>query len=179
MHSPYPSNLLCSRTFFEWTVKFPFRYLQQFQDLYTEEGRKSVKIFTYIPGQQQVQLAAATSQQQTLSNDTQTSTTTVVPAAANQVKQEQTQGKVAIPMASAPNTVTVIQSNNLAMPSHTSLPGNTTVSQVPVLQSSNLSNVRTYGQKLAMFQQRGTVVGTVSSGNAVPLSGSTKISTTG
>ncbi|XP_046852925.1 transcription factor SPT20 homolog isoform X2 [Xenia sp. Carnegie-2017] len=34
------------------------RYLQQFQDLYTEEGRKSVKISSYIPTQQQAMIQA-------------------------------------------------------------------------------------------------------------------------
>ena len=111
------------------------RYLQQFQDLYTEERHKSVKICTYI------------------------------------------QTKVAIPMPAGSNTVTVLQNNNLAIASHTTLPGSTTVTQVPVVQ--NLSSVRTYGQKLAMFQQRGTVVGSVSSGTGVPLSAATKISTAG
>ena len=36
----------------------PHRYLQQFQDLYTEEGRKSVKISSYIPTQQQAMIQA-------------------------------------------------------------------------------------------------------------------------
>lgn len=155
------------------------KYLQQFQDLYTEEGRKSVKICTYIPGQHQVALAAAAANQQashTPNNTNQTSTSTVVPVSANPNVQEQTQAKVGIPLPTATNTVTVIQSNNLGIASHTTLPGNTAVSQVPVVQSCNL---RTYGQKLAMFQQRGTVVGTVSSGTGVPLSGTTKISTAG
>ena len=155
------------------------RYLQQFQDLYTEEGRKSVKICTYIPGQHQVAMAAAAANQlasQASNNTTQTSNATV---SANANIQDQKQAKVAIPLPTATNTVTVIQSSNLAMASHTTLPGNSTVSQVPVVQSHNLSNVRTYGQKLAMFQQRGTVVGTVSSGTGVPLSGTTKISTAG
>ena len=163
---------------------FLLRYLQQFQDLYTEEGRKSVKIFTYIPGQQQVQLAAAANQlssQTPSNNSSQTSTVASgVPASTNQNKQEQKPtGKVAIPMPNASNTVTVIQGNNLAMASHTSVTGNTSVSQVPVVQGCNLSNVRTYGQKLAMFQQRGTVVGTVSSSAAAPLTGTTKLSTAG
>lgn len=158
------------------------RYLQQFQDLYTEEGRKSVKICTYIPGQHQVAMAAAAANQlasQAPNNTTQTSTATVVPVSGNPNVHEQKQAKVAISLPTAANTVTVIQGNNLAMASHTTLPGNSTVSQVPVVQSCNLSNVRTYGQKLAMFQQRGTVVGTVSSGTGVPLSGTTKISTAG
>lgn len=155
------------------------KYLQQFQDLYTEEGRKSVKICTYIPGQHQVAQAAAAAGQQAshAHNTNQTSTATVVPVSGNPNVQEQTQGKVAIPLPTATKTVTVIQSNNLGIGSHTTLPGNSAVSQVPVVQS--LSNVRTYGQKLAMFQQRGTVVGTVSSGTGVPLSGTTKISTAG
>ena len=34
------------------------RYLQQFQDLYTEEGRKSVKISSYIPTQHQAMIQA-------------------------------------------------------------------------------------------------------------------------
>jgi len=155
------------------------KYLQQFQDLYTEEGRKSVKICTYIPGQHQVAMAAAAANQlasQAPNNTTQTSNTTV---STNANIQDQKQAKVAIPLPTATNTVTVIQSNNLAMASHTTLPGNSTVSQGPVVQSHNLSNVRTYGQKLAMFQQRGTVVGTVSSGTGVPLSGTTKISAAG
>ncbi|XP_078369298.1 uncharacterized protein LOC144653225 [Oculina patagonica] len=158
------------------------KYLQQFQDLYTEEGRKSVKICTYIPGQHQVAMAAAAANQlasQAPNNTTQTSTATVVPVSGNPNIHEQKQAKVAIPLPTATNTVTVIQGNNLAMASHTTLPGNSTVSQVPVVQSCNLSNVRTFGQKLAMFQQRGTVVGTVSSGTGVPLSGTTKISTAG
>ena len=145
--------------------------------MYTEEGRKSVKICTYIPGQQQVALAVAAANQQASqapTNVTQTSTATAVPASTN--LQEQKQAKVAIPMATTSNTATVIQNINLAMASRASLPGNTTVTQVPVVQ--NLSSVRTYGQKLAMFQQRGTVVGAVSSGTAVPLSTS-KISTAG
>lgn len=155
------------------------KYLQQFQDLYTEEGRKSVKICTYIPGQHQVAQAAAAAGQQAshAHNTNQTSTATVVPVSGNPNVQDQTQGKVAIPLPTATKTVTVIQSNNLGIGSHTTLPGNSAVSQVPVVQS--LSNVRTYGQKLAMFQQRGTVVGTVSSGTGVPLSGTTKISTAG
>lgn len=160
------------------------KYLQQFQDLYTEEGRKSVKIYTYIPGQQQVQMAATANQvpsQSPSNNSIQTSTTSGVPLSNNPVKQEQKPtGKIAaIPMPTGSNTVTVIQGNNLAIASHGSVPGNTSVSQVPVVQGCNLSNVRTYGQKLAMFQQRGTVVGTVSSGAAVPLSATTKISTAG
>lgn len=114
-------------------------------------------------------------------NSIQTSTTSGVPVSNNPVKQEQKPtGKIAaIPMPTASNTVTVIQGNNLAIASHGSVPGNTSVSQVPVVQGCNLSNVRTYGQKLAMFQQRGTVVGTVSSGAAIPLSATTKISTAG
>ena len=156
------------------------RYLQQFQDLYTEEGRKSVKICTYIPGQQQVALAAAAANQhssQPQTNTTQASTIPAIPASSNPNIQEQKQTKLAIPMPAGSNTVTVLQNNNLAMASHTTLPGSTTVTQVPVVQ--NLSSVRTYGQKLAMFQQRGTVVGSVSSGTGVPLSAATKISTAG
>ena len=34
------------------------RYLQQFQDLYTEEGRKSVKISSYIPSQHHAMIQA-------------------------------------------------------------------------------------------------------------------------
>lgn len=127
-------------------------------------------------------MAAAAANQlasQAPNNTTQTSTATVVPVSAIPNIQEQKQAKVAIPLPTATNTVTVIQGNNLAVASHTTLSGNSTVSQVPVVQSSNLSNVRTYGQKLAMFQQRGTVVGTVSSGTGVPLSGTAKISTAG
>lgn len=132
-----------------------------------------------------MQLAAAANQlssQTPSNNSSQTSTVASgVPASTSQNKQEQkTTGKVAIQMPNASNTVTVIQGNNLAMASHTSVPGNTTVSQVPVVQGCNLSNVRTYGQKLAMFQQRGTVVGTVSSSAAAaPLTGTTKLSTAG
>ena len=160
------------------------RYLQQFQDLYTEEGRKSVKIYTYIPGQQQqVQLAAAANQlssQATVNGTSQASTVTAVSSATNSSNQElKTAGKVAIPIPSASNTVTVIQGSNLTMAPHASVPGNTAVSQVPVIQASNLTNVRTYGQKLAMFQQRGTVVGSVSSSTSLPLSGTTKIATAG
>ena len=121
-------------------------------------------------------LAAAAANQlasQTPNNATQTSTATAVPVSSNLNLQEHKQAKVAIPLPTATNTVTVIQSNNLAMASHTTLPGNSAVSQVPVVQ--NLSNVRTYGQKLAMFHQRGTVVGTT----GVPLSGTSKISTAG
>ena len=127
-----------------------------------------------------MQLAAAANQlpsQTPINNSSQTSG---VPTSTSQNKQEQKPtGKVVIPMPNASNTVTVIQGNNLAMASHTSVPGNTTVSQVPVVQGCNLSNVRTYGQQLAMFQQRGTVVGTVSSTAAAPLSGTTKFSTAG
>ena len=160
------------------------RYLQQFQDLYTEEGRKSVKIYTYIPGQQQqVQLAAAANQlssQATVNGTSQAPTVTAVSSATNSSTQElKTAGKVAIPIPSASNTVTVIQGSNLTMAPHASVPGSTSVSQVPVIQASNLTNVRTYGQKLAMFQQRGTVVGSVSSSTSVPLSGTTKIATAG
>lgn len=138
-----------------------------------------MKICTYIPGQHQVAQAAAAAGQQAshAHNTNQTSTATVVPVSGNPNVQDQTQGKMAIPLPTATKTVTVIQSNNLGIGSHTTLPGNSAVSQVPVVQS--LSNVRTYGQKLAMFQQRGTVVGTVSSGTGVPLSGTTKISTAG
>lgn len=125
-------------------------------------------------------MAAAAANQlasQAPNNTTQTSTATVVPVSANPNIQEQKQAKLAIPLPTATNTVTVIQGNNLAVPPHTTLSGNSTMSQVPVVQSGNLSNVRTYGQKLAMFQQRGTVVGT--SGTGVPLSGTAKISTAG
>ena len=159
------------------------RYLQQFQDLYTEEGRKSVKIYTYIPGQQHVQLAAATNQlssQATVSGTSQASAVTAISSAINSNNQElKIAGKVAIPIPSASNTVTVIQGSNLTVASHASVPGSTAVSQVPVIQGSNLSNVRTYGQKLAMFQQRGTVVGSVAGSTSVPLSGTTKIATAG
>lgn len=139
-----------------------------------------MKICTYIPGQHQVAQAAAAAASQQAShahNPNKTSTATVVPVSGNPNIQDQTQGKVAIPLPTATNTVTVIQSNNLGIGSHTTLPGNSAVSQVPVVQS--LSNVRTYGQKLAMFQQQGTVVGTVPSGTGVPLSGTTKIATAG
>ena len=74
------------------------RYLQQFQDLYTEEGRKSVKICTYIPGQHQVAMAAAAANQlasQAPNNTTQTSNATV---SANANIQDQKQAKVAIPL---------------------------------------------------------------------------------
>jgi len=40
------------------------RYLQQFQELYTEEGRKSVKISTYVANQQQQQQQQQLQQQQ-------------------------------------------------------------------------------------------------------------------
>lgn len=43
------ASIFCFITVF--SINF-FRYLQQFQDLYTEEGRKSVKIMSYIPTQQ-------------------------------------------------------------------------------------------------------------------------------
>ena len=183
-------SVMCNLCHFELTSSYlnhtnlllhlTHRYLQQFQDLYTEEGRKSVKICTYIPGQQQVALAAAAANQhssQSQSNTTQTSTIPAIPASSNPNIQEQKQTKLAIPMPTGSNTVTVLQNNNLAMASHATLPGSTTVTQVPVVQ--NLSSVRTYGQKLAMFQQRGTVVGSVSSGTGVPLSAATKISTAG
>ena len=173
-----------SNTFLGIVSFLLLRYLQQFQDLYTEEGRKSVKIYTYIPGQQQqVQLAAAANQlssQATVNGTSQASTVTAVSSATNSSNQElKTAGKVAIPIPSASNTVTVIQGSNLTMAPHASVPGSTAVSQVPVIQASNLTNVRTYGQKLAMFQQRGTVVGSVSSSTSVPLSGTTKIATAG
>ena len=150
------------------------RYLQQFQDLYTEEGRKSVKICTYVPGQHHVSQVMSASQvvSQTTNSVTQTSATT-----ANVKVEPGTSDHQQVNVAASTNSAVAMPSNGLAVPLRTTLSSNATVS--PVVQSCNLSSVRTYGQKLAMFQQRGTVVGSVTSGAAATVAGVAKISTAG
>lgn len=103
------------------------RYLQQFKDLYTEEGRKSVKICNYIPSQQSVQNAT---QQNSESNQGQSqSTQNALHIDANTSDTSETDASV--------SGSSSLQSNSAA-----------------VSVSSNLSSLQTYGQKLAAFQQQ-------------------------
>ena len=126
------------------------RYLQQFQDLYTEEGRKSVKICSYIPhtarvGSQPVQqpqptttqAAAVTGISSSASNAEQPSRTFVSSSSATAAN-----GHSAAPSGLQP--VSMGPSN--AASSH---PQHSVVQTTP-----SLSTMRTYGQKLALFQQQ-------------------------
>jgi hypothetical protein len=112
------------------------RYLQQFKDLYTEEGRKSVKICNFIPGQHASQSATHHS---VLANQG-------PPQATHNALQIETN----VPENSENDTSTSGHTN-ASLPTFTS---SNLSSQASVLPSSNLSSLQTYGQKLAAFQQQ-------------------------
>lgn len=105
--------------------------------MYTEEGRKSVKICNYIPSQQCVQNSA---HHNAIANQTQTTQNTLhIDPNSNEANESEAN-------TSGNSTNTALQ---------------TTTATVAV--SSNLSSLQTYGQKLAAFQQQqqqGSVGGT-------------------
>ncbi|XP_031550937.1 transcription factor SPT20 homolog isoform X2 [Actinia tenebrosa] len=111
------------------------KYLQQFKDLYTEEGRKSVKICNFIPGQHTNQ---STSHHNVIANQ-----------GPPQATQNALQIETSTSESSEHDTSGTTTNPTLPITTSINLP-----SQASVLPSSNLSSLQTYGQKLAAFQQQ-------------------------
>ncbi|XP_048589429.1 transcription factor SPT20 homolog isoform X2 [Nematostella vectensis] len=133
------------------------KYLQQFQDLYTEEGRKSVKICSYLPGQQSTQgtLSSAGSVTQNPTQGTQDGQNALSTA------QDDTSNNnhgLGVPAASQATTV--------------KLPAG--AASLAHLDTASMANFPTYGQKLMAFSQQGGVgrataaqVVTINSGSVI------------
>ncbi len=101
------------------------RYLQQFQELYTEEGRKSVKISTYVANQQQQQQQQQSQQQQSSSSTIVTTTLSQAQSVANNQQAVDTSSNVAkiatsqtLPSAIFTQGNTYILTNAIGMTAH-------------------------------------------------------------
>ena len=119
-----------------------FRYLQQFQDLYTEEGRKPVKICSYVPTQLQAMIQAQKTNQvkseptgtpspcqgQKTDNKTPTTTTLTTTANANTVKSQ-----------GHPNSGNKMVVNTVVKNDGSNVPSQSVSGKVPIYNTASLA----------------------------------------
>eukprot|EP00794_Sanderia_malayensis_P007008 gene7008-7793_t len=129
------------------------RYLQQFQELYTEEGRKSVKISTYVANQQQPQQQSASSTTpttQTLSQVQSVSTTNQQATSVTSSTATKLSTNQSLPGAIFTQGNTYILTNAIGMPAHPVSTGiasavNTSLQNVSTASASNAFTITASG----------------------------------